>query len=234
VSSPRRLRAAVEAMLRDRRPRRFDADPEDAAQLHAAAALRAGHPGADLPSAAFIDRLGDRLRAAATTGAPDPARARPARRTFLRGAGLAAAAVAAGVGTDRAVIALRGEGDTTARPAGPAVASSDLVPDTGGWVGVARLADVRTASAMRFRAGSVEGVLVPKPDGTIVALSAVCTHLGCLLTVNTPASSLDCPCHGATFAFDGTPSNPTYKRPLTPLPRLQTRIQGTEVQVFLA
>jgi glycine/D-amino acid oxidase-like deaminating enzyme/nitrite reductase/ring-hydroxylating ferredoxin subunit len=41
-------------------------------------------------------------------------------------------------------------------------------------------------------------------DGTLLAVSARCTHLGCLVTWNAAERSWDCPCHGSRFAPDGT------------------------------
>lgn len=39
--------------------------------------------------------------------------------------------------------------------------------------------------------------------GTLQAVSAACTHLGCLVTFNTAERSWDCPCHGSRFGLDG-------------------------------
>ncbi|HMJ03575.1 MAG TPA: FAD-dependent oxidoreductase, partial [Conexibacter sp.] len=41
-------------------------------------------------------------------------------------------------------------------------------------------------------------------DGALVAVSARCTHLGCLVAWNAGERSWDCPCHGSRFAPDGT------------------------------
>lgn len=41
-------------------------------------------------------------------------------------------------------------------------------------------------------------------DGTVQAVSAVCTHLGCLVSFNPAERSWDCPCHGSRFATDGS------------------------------
>lgn len=40
-------------------------------------------------------------------------------------------------------------------------------------------------------------------DGTLRALSARCTHLGCLVGWNAAERSWDCPCHGSRFGTDG-------------------------------
>jgi len=41
-------------------------------------------------------------------------------------------------------------------------------------------------------------------DGTLHAVSARCTHLGCLVQWNNAERSWDCPCHGSRFGLDGT------------------------------
>jgi Rieske Fe-S protein len=40
-------------------------------------------------------------------------------------------------------------------------------------------------------------------DGTVHAVAATCTHLGCRVTFNTAERSWDCPCHGSRFDVDG-------------------------------
>ncbi|MBI4547804.1 MAG: ubiquinol-cytochrome c reductase iron-sulfur subunit [Ignavibacteriae bacterium] len=45
-------------------------------------------------------------------------------------------------------------------------------------------------------------VVVRTAHDTFVALSPICTHLGC--TVRKERSFFRCPCHGSTYALDGT------------------------------
>ncbi len=40
-------------------------------------------------------------------------------------------------------------------------------------------------------------------DGTLHAVSARCTHMGCIVSWNPAENSWDCPCHGSRFAPDG-------------------------------
>lgn len=47
-------------------------------------------------------------------------------------------------------------------------------------------------------------VAVYKDDeGKVHAVSAVCTHLGCIIGWNNVEKTWDCPCHGSRYTFDG-------------------------------
>ena len=42
-----------------------------------------------------------------------------------------------------------------------------------------------------------------RDDGSLVAVSPVCTHLGCQVNWNRAERSWDCPCHGSRFSPEG-------------------------------
>ena len=52
-------------------------------------------------------------------------------------------------------------------------------------------------------------------DGALHAVSARCTHLGCLVAWNRAERSWDCPCHGSRFAADGDVLQGPAVTPLT-------------------
>jgi Rieske Fe-S protein len=63
--------------------------------------------------------------------------------------------------------------------------------------------------------GFADTLVVARVDlTTVAALSAVCTHLGCIVAYNADAQQLDCPCHQSQFALDGTVLAPPASAPL--------------------
>ncbi len=63
-------------------------------------------------------------------------------------------------------------------------------------------------------------ILMRKTDGTLIALSLLCTHVCCQLTYDSTNTQLDCPCHYSVFDQNGNvvqgPAN-------VPLPTVQIR-----------
>lgn len=61
------------------------------------------------------------------------------------------------------------------------------------------------------------GVVVRKRGGELVALSAVCTHLGCIVQWEKEKQGFLCPCHAGRFSTEGTVLSGPPPRPLTRL-----------------
>lgn len=219
----RRVARFVEDLLGNRRPRRFRASPEELAAMRAAAELRSIAPGADLPDPAFVDRLGRRLRREMAAGSPGAAVSR--RGLLLGGTSVAAAAVAgavAGAAGDR----LAGAGGQDG------AGQAELVPAGATWQPVMAAAAVPAGAAMRFSTGAVEGFVVNR-GGHLQALSAVCTHLGCVLRA-AGGGPLTCPCHRTAFGLDGSVLHHQLPKRPASLPVLRTRVRNGMVEVFTA
>lgn len=61
-------------------------------------------------------------------------------------------------------------------------------------------------------------VLIATAPGEYLALSAVCTHLGCIVKWVTDQNEFVCPCHGGRFAPDGRVVGGPPPRPLENYP----------------
>jgi nitrite reductase/ring-hydroxylating ferredoxin subunit len=197
---------------------------EDVEALRAAIELRAGVPAADLPSESFVTAL----RARMAQEASQPAERGMTRRSLLTAAaavaGGAVAAGAAGAALDRAVLSP----GTTRR----AAAAGELIPADGQWTAVATNADLAGGATQRFNAGGVIGY-VSATDGGVVAVSAACTHQGCILEHNAVAGRLDCPCHRTAFGVDGRLLFSQLASQPAPLTRLQARQREGQVEVLV-
>jgi Rieske Fe-S protein len=70
--------------------------------------------------------------------------------------------------------------------------------------------------------------LVKTGDAEVTALDSTCTHLGCRVSWDAETQELKCPCHGGVYDTLGqVKAGP----PPSPLVRMQTRIDGNQVQV---
>lgn len=57
-------------------------------------------------------------------------------------------------------------------------------------------------------------ILVMRTPGEFKAVSAICTHLGCLVDWNEQKKQIICPCHAGTFDIDGQHISGPPPRPL--------------------
>ena len=118
----------------------------------------------------------------------------------------------------------------------------------GGCASTAALAVVPSGGRIRLRRSQLQGLSGPNgyvrltpsgsptpiylltlPEGGHVALSPICTHLGC--TVDVAGSRLVCPCHGSTYARDGSVLRGPAERALGRYPVTET--PGGEIVIEL-
>ncbi len=68
--------------------------------------------------------------------------------------------------------------------------------------------------------------VVKAADGNVVAFSPTCTHLGCAYHWDAQNRDFLCPCHGSTFALDGTVLSGPAPRPLD---RFETKVENARL-----
>ncbi|MBC6445633.1 FAD-dependent oxidoreductase [Actinokineospora xionganensis] len=76
--------------------------------------------------------------------------------------------------------------------------------------------EVPAGGAGMVRDGSGRKAVYRDETGQVHAVSARCTHLGCLVRFNDQERSWDCPCHGSRFDVDGVVLEGPATKPLEP------------------
>jgi len=84
-------------------------------------------------------------------------------------------------------------------------------------------------SVLMFKFGTPPAMLIHHEDGRWIALSAVCTHLGCTVQYEPQADRIHCACHGGVYnAYTGANvSGPPPK----PLKLFKVTVNDTGVEV---
>lgn len=142
------------------------------------------------------------------------------RRGVLLGMGAAGALAVAGCGGS-SKDAGGGSSGTSKTPAGQ--------PTSGGApAALAAVSSIPEGGATSVTAGGRKLILSRPAGSTVVAFSAICTHMGC--TVAPKGKELDCPCHGSRY--DAATGKVLGGPAPAPLPPVQIKVTGG--QVFLA
>lgn len=164
---------------------------------------------------------------------------RVSRRALLAGGAAAvAASLVAGAGIEHVVeqTATRGPGSGQPTAAWPTPIVPPDVAST--WLFVTTLAEMG-GSAIRFATDTLVGYVIRNDgdsgesvrDVPVIAVSAACTHMGCIVQWQDSDQKYHCPCHGGLFSEYGKPENSSPFRYLTALPRLDTKIEDGKVFV---
>ncbi|MBE0500265.1 MAG: ubiquinol-cytochrome c reductase iron-sulfur subunit [Desulfuromonadales bacterium] len=87
---------------------------------------------------------------------------------------------------------------------------------------------VPVGEAHLFSFNGRPAVLLQKKPGEFIALTAVCTHLGCIVKWVQDDQELLCPCHGGRFSAEGVVlSGP----PPSPLERYPVSLQDDQILI---
>ena len=71
-------------------------------------------------------------------------------------------------------------------------------------------------SVLMFKFGTAPAMLIHHADGRWIALSAVCTHLGCTVQYEAQADRIHCACHGGVYnPYTGANVSGPPPKPLT-------------------
>jgi Rieske Fe-S protein len=161
------------------------------------------------------------------------------RRSLIAGGAAVAASLVAGAAIEHEIehSAANKPAASTASQWQEQLISADQ-PTT--WLFVTTLAELGD-KAVRFATDTIVGYVIRDnsvqssryggEESQVIALSAACTHMGCLLQWQASARTFRCPCHGGLFTEKGEPDPQSPLRYLTSLPRLQTKVENGNVYV---
>jgi arsenite oxidase small subunit len=108
-------------------------------------------------------------------------------------------------------------------PAGPSQTTTST--QTGVAAGsIANTNNLRSGVPIQFEyPAGYPNVLLKKTDGTLLALSLLCTHVCCVCSYDSASSRIYCPCHGSVFDANG---NVLQGPASSPLPQVQLRVDA--------
>lgn len=194
VEKVARLDAYLDGLSAEQQPASGSLSAQELQERQLAAQLRLAREGVEAPRPEFLRAL-ERQVAAAVAQQGRERRRGLSRSGFLR----AAATLAGGAGLGVAGVEGLAVIDEAQRPHDLVVQGNER------WYAVALDGEVPPGGVKPFRAGGVMGFLL-NTEGRLHAVSAVCTHMGCLLKPAGPAhapTALQCLCHDSRFNLRG-------------------------------
>jgi len=91
-----------------------------------------------------------------------------------------------------------------------------------------RKVDVPVGGAKNIVFNNTPAIIFNNKDKGYVALSKVCTHLGCIVEYNSEKNSLICPCHAGIFDLEGNVRSGPPPKSLT---RIPVRVEGENIVI---
>jgi cytochrome b6-f complex iron-sulfur subunit len=88
--------------------------------------------------------------------------------------------------------------------------------------------EIPLGDAMEIVFNGIPAVILNRPGKGLIAVSRVCTHLGCLVQYDKENKRLLCPCHAGVYDLEG---NIVSGPPPKPLPKLPLRVEGETIVI---
>jgi len=89
-----------------------------------------------------------------------------------------------------------------------------------------RKSEVGEAKEVLFQ--NTPAIIIDRPGKGLIALSRVCTHLGCLLEYDKKKKMLICPCHAGIFNLEGRVVSGPPPKSLTVIP---LKVEGEDIVI---
>ncbi|HEX4204119.1 MAG TPA: Rieske 2Fe-2S domain-containing protein [Ktedonobacteraceae bacterium] len=231
-----------------------DLTPEKADIYRMAALFRSASPDAVEPRPEFAGELQAQLEQELQHNAPGKRHVLPflrrrkgaqkkpqlSRRALLAGGATVAASLVVGTGIGAEVERANQQPTSEVQPSTDTWDTS-IVPPTiaTDWHFVTTVANLGNR-AVRFTTDALVGYVIQNNDhdtagnseqGKIIAISAACTHMGCIVQWQDSDRKYHCPCHGGLFSEYGQIDPHSPIRYVTALPRIETKVEDGKVYV---
>lgn len=216
--------------------------PTQASVYRMALLFHSATPGVSEPTADFAAQLqaqltkelqgqADERRLPHTSTSPVsrlPRRPRLARRSLLTGGAVVAASALIGAGVEYM-------GEKMMEHTSKVM---HIVGSPTDWFPVMDVAELGT-QAVKFVSEQMVGYIVRSDGangnaddkGQVLAMSAACTHRGCIVQWSGADRKYHCPCHEGVFNEDGGIDKGSSSLYLNPLPRLDVKVEGGKIYV---
>ncbi len=108
------------------------------------------------------------------------------------------------------------------------ISPPQVIESTESSVVAAKLSEVPINSGKIFKFGSKPGIIVRTQTGELKALSAVCTHLECIVQYRSDTKQIWCACHNGQYNLSGKNVGGPPPRPLE---EFKVNVRGDDIVV---